>query len=115
YRKRMSGAPDDKIKYAAFVETMYFYFGQILKALEENGFSDNTIVIISSDNGGHPRYTDNTPVRGNMWNLYEGGIREPFIVRWPGVVDEGKESSVPIIQWDILPPIADLAGVKPPD
>lgn len=115
YRKRMPNASEDKIKYAAFVETMDFYFGQILNAIEENGFSDNTVVIFSSDNGGHPKYTDNTPLRGNKWNLYEGGIKEPFIVRWPGVVDAGTVSSIPIIQWDILPTIAGLVGVNPPE
>lgn len=115
YRKRMKGASEDKIKYAAFVETMDFYFGQIMDALKQNGFSENTLVIFSSDNGGHPQYADNAPLRGNKWNLYEGGIKEPFIVRWPNVIDKGIESSEPIIQWDILPTIADLTGVGIPE
>lgn len=108
YRKRLPGASCEEIKYAAFVETMDYYCGQILQALEDFGLDENTLVIFTSDNGGHPKYTDNAPLRGNKWNLYEGGIREPFIVRWPGVLGEGTESAEPVIQYDILPMLCEL-------
>jgi uncharacterized sulfatase len=110
YRKRLPGASEEEIKYAACVETMDHYFGQILQALNDFGLDENTLVIFTSDNGGHPKYTDNAPLRGNKWNLYEGGIREPFIVRWPGVLLEGTESSEPVIQYDLLPTLCDLVG-----
>jgi len=114
YKKRMPDASENEIKYAAFVETMDHYYGQLLKALKDNGLDENTVVIFTSDNGGHPGYTDNSPLRGNKWNLYEGGIREPFIVRWPHIA-KVKESSTPVIQWDILPTLCELMGQKIPE
>ncbi|WP_201741448.1 sulfatase [Sinomicrobium soli] len=115
YRKRMPGASEDRIKYAAFVETMDYYYGQILKALKHYGLEKNTVVIFTSDNGGHPKYTDNAPLRGNKWNLYEGGIREPFMVKWPGVIDKNTESSEPVIQWDIMPTLCELMEQPDPE
>jgi uncharacterized sulfatase len=115
YRKSMPGASEDKIKYAAFVETMDHYFGEILIELKNLGLEKNTIVIFTSDNGGHPKYTDNAPLRGNKWNLYEGGIREPFIVRWPGIINKNTEFSEPVIQWDIMPTLCELIGQVIPD
>jgi uncharacterized sulfatase len=115
YQKEMSGFTIDEIKYAAFVESMDFYFGQVISALKKNGFSENTIIIFTSDNGGHPRYTQNLPLRGNKWNLYEGGVREPFIIQWKEKLEPGTVSNVPIIAWDILPTIADLLNEKPPE
>lgn len=112
YIKKLPGASENEIKYAAFTETMDYYFGQILNALKEYGLEENTLVIFTSDNGGHPAYTDNTPLRGNKWTLYEGGIREPFIVRWPGQIKENSESSVPVIQWDIFPTLCELFGTN---
>lgn len=109
-RKRMPGASDDEIKYAVYVETMDHYFGQMLQVLEETGLDKNTLVIFTSDNGGHPAYTNNAPLKGNKWNLYEGGIREPFIVKWPGVVAENTVYAEPVIQWDLLPTLCDLLG-----
>lgn len=116
YRKQLPGASENEIKYAAFVETMDYYYGQLLKALKEYGLEENTLVIFTSDNGGHPAYTENAPLRGNKWTLYEGGIREPFIVRWPGVLTSGgNELAVPVIQWDIFPTLCDLFGQSVPD
>jgi uncharacterized sulfatase len=116
YRKQLPGASENEIKYAAFVETMDYYYGQLLKALKEYGLEENTLVIFTSDNGGHPAYTENTPLHGNKWTLYEGGIREPFIVSWPGVLTPGgKELEVPVIQWDIFPTLCDLFGQSVPE
>ncbi|MFV0592218.1 MAG: sulfatase [Draconibacterium sp.] len=114
YRSRLPNASENEIKYAAFVETMDYYYGQLLNALKEFGLEDNTIVIFTSDNGGHPGYTDNTPLHGNKWTLYEGGIREPFIVRWPTAIKGNTESCVPIIQWDILPTLCELFKINIP-
>ncbi|MFY0600318.1 MAG: sulfatase [Cyclobacteriaceae bacterium] len=114
YQKKMMGHSDNEINYAVFVETMDYYFGQVLQALKNNGIEDNTIVLFTSDNGGHPKYTDNFPLKGNKWNLYEGGVREPFIVRWPDKVTPDSESNVPIIGWDVLPTIAEIVNVDIP-
>jgi len=115
YKKQLPDASENEIRYAAFVETMDYYYGQLLRALKEYGLEENTLVIFTSDNGGHPAYTDNAPLRGNKWNLYEGGIRVPFIVRWPGKIKSNTKSRIPVIQWDILPTLCDLTGQPIPE
>ncbi len=114
YKKKLPGASENEIKYAAFVETMDYYYGQLLDALKNYGMEENTIVLFTSDNGGHPAYTDNAPLHGNKWTLYEGGIREPFIVRWPGKAKQNTESSVPVIQWDIFPTLCEIFNTESP-
>lgn len=114
YKRQMPDATTDQIKYAVFVETLDYYCGQLLQALNDFGLDENTLVIFTSDNGGHPKFTDNFPLRGNKWNLYEGGIREPFIVRWPGHARIG-ETNEPLIQWDIMPTLCELMGQNVPD
>ena len=115
YQKRLPDATENEIKYAAFVETLDYHYGQLLKALKDFGLEDNTLVIFTSDNGGHPAYSDNAPLHGNKWNLYEGGIREPFIVNWSGNSNmQTGECSMPVIQWDILPTLCELTGQPVP-
>src|SRR3546814_714157 len=75
-----AGATEKQIHYAAFLETMDAYIGQLLQALESTGQSENTLVIFLSDNGGHPGFWGNAPLRGSKWNLYEGGFRLPILV-----------------------------------
>ncbi len=99
-----------QIKYAAFVETMDHYVGQLLDALEASGLKDNTMVVFTSDNGGHPEHAFNRPLRGSKWHLYEGGIRIPMMVRWPGQVEPGAVSAVSVIQTDLLPTFVEVAG-----
>lgn len=99
-----------KIKYAAFIETMDHYVGKLLEALDQQGLSDNTFVIFTSDNGGHPEFAFNRPFRGSKWNLYEGGIRVPLIVRWPNRIKQGIESSLPVIQTDFMPTFYEISG-----
>jgi len=93
--------------------------GSVLALLKELGIDDNTIVFFSSDNG--PANTDGAdpdffqaagPFRGYKKDLYEGGIRVPMIVRWPGKVAAGKTSDRVWAFWDFLPTAAELAGVK---
>ncbi|QDV24578.1 Arylsulfatase [Aureliella helgolandensis] len=99
-----------RIAYAAFLETLDHHLGQVLEAVERSGQRDSTLVVLMSDNGGHPEYTANGPLRGSKWNLYEGGIRVPMLVRWPGHVDGGKTSCEPVIGYDLLPTFVDIAG-----
>jgi uncharacterized sulfatase len=110
--------PDDspnrekRIAYAAFVETLDHYVGEMLGALDRAGLRERTLVVFTSDNGGHPEYTANGPLRGSKWNLYEGGIRVPFIARWPGRIPRGTTSETPVIGYDLLPTFAAAAGGK---
>ena len=101
--------------YAAMVEAMDEQIGRVLDKLEKLGIAENTAVILMSDNGGlstsEGSPTSNLPLRGGKGWLYEGGIREPFLIRWPGVAKPGSESDVPVISTDFYPTILDMAGL----
>jgi uncharacterized sulfatase len=103
---------EERAEYGAFVETLDHYVGQLLAGLEEAGLADNTLVVFTSDNGGHPAFAFNVPLRGSKWNLYEGGIRVPFIVRWPGRVVPGSTCDTPVSSTDLLPTFHDVAGAE---
>ena len=102
--------------YAAMVEQMDRNFGRLLEALEDLGIADNTMVIFTSDNGGLSTSeglpTSNLPFRGGKGWLYEGGIRVPLIIHWPGRLTPGSVNSSPVIAMDIYPTILDSAGVQ---
>ncbi|MDF7826783.1 sulfatase [Pontiellaceae bacterium B12227] len=102
--------------YAAMVEAMDEAVGEVLQQLEDSGVADNTLVIFTSDNGGlstsEGSPTSNLPLRGGKGWVYEGGIREPWIVRWPGVTRPGVESAEPICSIDLFPTVAAAAGVE---
>jgi len=101
--------------YAAMVEAMDEQIGRVLDKLEELGIDDNTAVFLMSDNGGlstsEGSPTSNFPLRGGKGWLYEGGIREPFLIRWPGVAVAGSKCDVPVISTDFYPTILDMAGL----
>lgn len=104
--------------YAAMVETMDTSVGRILAELDTLGLTENTLVIFTSDNGGlstsEGSPTSNRPLRGGKGWLYEGGIREPFVVRWPAHVKPGTSSSTPVMSIDVLPTVFAAAGVPLP-
>ncbi len=100
--------------YAALVEHFDEGVGRVLKALDDNNLSENTIVIFMSDNGGalYSNITKNYPLRGGKGMFYEGGTRVPMFVRWPGVVKPGTVSNERVAGWDIYPTLLSIAGVK---
>jgi len=98
---------------AAMLESIDEGVGMILAKLDELGLAKDTAVIFTSDNGGEDRVTSNAPLRGGKSQLYEGGIREPLIVRWPGVAKPASTCSVPVSSVDFYPTMLDMAGVKP--
>lgn len=113
YKKLLGpGGAEKKIHYASFVETMDAYVGQLLQALDETGRAENTVVLFTSDNGGHPSFTGNGVLNGSKWNLYEGGIRVPMIVRWPEAIAPGTTCHVPVTGTDIFPTVCALSGSK---
>ena len=115
YRARYPAGTDPRrLEYAAMVETLDHYVGQLLRALDELGLRENTLVVFTSDNGGHPEYSANGPLRGSKWNLYEAGVRVPWLVRWPGQVRSGATSDAPFIGTDLLPTLASAVGVPLP-
>ena len=103
--------------YAAMVESVDDSTRDILAVLKELKIDDRTMIIFTSDNGGLDRNnnpTDNAPLRSGKGYSYEGGIRVPFLVRWPGKVPAGKVSDAPVSSIDLFPTILDAAGVDLP-
>jgi arylsulfatase A-like enzyme len=114
-------APDDLIEkyrkrgirnpaYPAMIEGMDRSIGRILKAIDDLGLRENTLVIFTSDNGS---LFGNGPLRANKGHLYEGGIRVPWAVRWPGKVKAGVVNETPIVTTDIFPTLLKVAGLMP--
>lgn len=107
--------------YAAMVGTFDKYIGDIKNELERLGLDKNTLIVVASDNGPHKEggndpdfFNSGAGLRGIKRDLYEGGIRTPFIVNWPGVIKAGTESGFQGAFWDLLPTFASLAGVPSP-
>lgn len=105
----------DHAVYAAMMETMDNAVGQVADKLEELGLSDNTAIFFMSDNGGLSTSeglpTSNLPLRGGKGWMYEGGVREPVFVKWPGVTKAGGSCSHPVISTDFYPTILEMAGL----
>ncbi|HVU34403.1 MAG TPA: sulfatase [Opitutaceae bacterium] len=115
YAERLPpGTPRIRAVYAAMVETLDHLVGQLLHAVDQLGLAENTVIIFTSDNGGNPKYAANGPLRGGKWSLYEGGIRVPWIVRWPGHVPAGTTSRAPIIGSDLMPTLCAITGAPAP-
>lgn len=102
-------------RYAAMVESVDDAVGAILETLERLELSEKTMIIFTSDNGGLKGPTDNAPLRSGKGYSYEGGIRVPFIARWPGSIPSGVVSDAPVCSIDIYPTILDAADVHPLD
>jgi arylsulfatase A-like enzyme len=100
--------------FAAMVESVDQCVGRVTKRLDELGLRDNTVVFFFSDNGGVFGITSMAPLRGGKGTLYEGGIREPMIVRWPGKAKGGTVCDVPVIGIDFYPTMLDIAGAPKP-
>jgi arylsulfatase A-like enzyme len=120
------GSEDGYTTYAGMVSRLDRHVGELLKLLDELGIADDTVVVFTSDNGGQNGGADqgwtamtdffqnNGPLRGYKGSFYEGGIRVPFIVRWPGKIQAGTHSDQPVAFYDVLPTLAEIGGAKPP-
>lgn len=105
-------------EYAAMVESSDDSVGRIMRKLNELKLDERTVVIFTSDNGGL-RYeqkstqavTSNAPLRAGKGHLYEGGIREPLIVRWPGAIKPGSTCDLPVTSTDFFPTMLEIAGI----
>ncbi len=108
-------------QFAGMMTALDHGIGRVLKSLEKYGIEENTIVLLSSDNGPHregghmPDYfNSNGGLRGHKRDLYEGGIRCPLLVRWPGKVKAGSTSDHISAHWDLFPTFCELAGTETP-
>ncbi len=108
--KRGADRPENNPIIAAMMEELDASVGRILAKLDELKLTDNTIVIFFSDNGGLASDARQTPLRSGKANLYEGGIRVPLIVRWPGVTRPGATCDEPVISTDFFPTFRDIFG-----
>lgn len=111
-------------KYGDFMKETDFRIGQVLNALSDNDLEENTLVIFSSDNGAevnyiyqrdHYNHYSSLNFKGGKRDIYEGGHRVPFIMRWPKTIKAGRKIDIPVCQSDYLATIADIIGVEIPD
>ncbi len=111
-----------KAAYAALIESIDAYVGDLLCALQQQGYNENTIVIFTSDNGTHLEggrrqadvdfFKSSGEYRGVKRDLYEGGIKEPFIVKWPKQVKPGSRTDFKGAFWDVYPTFAEITGAS---
>jgi arylsulfatase A-like enzyme len=104
--------PQNSAVYGAMVESSDQSVGRILNKLDELGIADHTVVIFTSDNGGLIRATANGPWRNGKGTLYEGGVRVPLIIRWPGGAKPGTVCDMPVMTIDFFSTMLDMAGVS---
>lgn len=114
--------PEGHAAFAAMITLLDNQVGEILDKLKAYGLDGNTLVIFTSDNGPHmeagadPEYFDsNGPFRGYKRDLYEGGIREPMLARWPDKIKPGTKTDHLSAFWDVMPTLAEIVNVKPPN
>ena len=115
-------AKNPAAQFAGMMTALDVGIGRVLKSLKKHQIDQNTIVLLSSDNGPHkegghmPNYfNSNGGLRGFKRDLYEGGIRCPLLVRWPGKVEAGSTSNHISAHWDLFPTFCELAGINPPE
>jgi arylsulfatase A-like enzyme len=114
YKKKKPSAGHNNPTYAAMIESVDQSVGRIMDKLDELGLTENTAVFFFSDNGGHGNMTSMAPLRGSKGMLYEGGIRVPMIVRWPGKARVRSVCDAPVIGIDFYPTILEMAGLLRP-
>jgi arylsulfatase A-like enzyme len=114
YERKAAASKDrrDDPAYAATIEAVDQNVGRIVETLGRLKLMGNTVVIFTSDNGGTQQYT--APLKGSKGQLYEGGIRIPLVVSWPGLKKPGSKCDAPVSSVDLYPTLLELAGVKPP-
>ncbi|MCC6232081.1 MAG: sulfatase-like hydrolase/transferase [Verrucomicrobiales bacterium] len=116
-KAQLVGGSQTNATYAAMLESLDTTVGRILRALDEQGLADHTLVIFTSDNGGlvlgSAPPTSNAPLRAGKGSPYEGGHRVPLLVKWPGVTPPGSTSAQPVMGIDLHPTLAEATGLAP--
>ena len=116
---RYNPTPEAHAQFAAMITRLDAQVGEIMALLAEQGLADNTVLIFTSDNGPHeeggadPEYFNHDgKFRGLKRSTHEGGIRIPFIVRWPGHIKAGSQSDLPFAFYDLMPTFCEMAGIR---
>jgi arylsulfatase A-like enzyme len=113
-KARAPGMEEKRALNVAFVEHLDDRVGRVLAVLQETGLEENTVVVFSADNGGSlPHAQNNDPWRGGKQDHYDGGLRVPFLVRWPARIKPGGRSDYQGLNFDLFPTFLELAGLKP--
>jgi arylsulfatase A-like enzyme len=109
--------PDTEKRFASTITRLDRHVGLLMDKLRDLGLEQNTVVIVTSDNGAHAAgghdytfFNSTGSLRGRKFSVHEGGIRVPFIARWPGRIPAGVTSSHPAAVWDLLPTLCELTG-----
>lgn len=119
-KKLRPGLNHQNARYAGMVRSVSENFGRLMAHLEKRSLAQNTAVVFFSDNGGYTepykgkKVTSNAPLRSGKGSLYEGGIRVPLLIRWPGVTKPGTVSDVPVTSCDFFPTLLEIAGAPAP-
>lgn len=113
--EKYGDAKDKRAAYASMIEKMDESIGRILAELDAQGLRDKTLVLFCSDNGAHSDISTQQPYRSGKGSYFEGGIREPLLVRWPEKVQPGSSCTVPVSGIDFYPTFLEAAGLPVPD
>lgn len=112
--KRASPTHSDAT-YAAMISHLDDAVGEVIDVLEKRKLLDDTVIVFTSDNGGIHNISDQSPLRGEKGSYYEGGIRVPMVVKWPGRVEAGSRSDVAVTGLDFFPTFLEIAGISIPN
>ena len=117
---RAAGLPESEARYAALIEGMDRSLGRVLHWLDQAGLAEDTIVLFASDNGGlsaharsGERHSHNAPLRSGKGSAYEGGVRVPMAVRWPGRIAADATEALPVQLEDVMPTLCQLCDLDP--
>ena len=112
-KQRNPSLPEKRSNLIAFIEHLDDGIGKVIAALKESGQYENTLIIFTSDNGGHlPDLANNGPLRDGKQSMYEGGLRVPTVVSWPGHIAPGTSTGQVNVSMDIFPTLLQLAGLE---
>ena len=118
YTEKFMKKPEDAIHenavYAAMIYSLDENIGKVIDHVEKLGIAENTLIVFTSDNGGQQGLTNNAPLRGGKGSYFEGGIREPFFVKWKGEIGAGMVNETPISQVDLFPTFLEAAAAETP-
>jgi arylsulfatase A-like enzyme len=113
--QRAPDLPEPRAKLVALIEHMDHGVGRVLETLDSTGLAESTLVVFTSDNGGQLNVgANNGPLRDGKQSMYEGGLKVPAIVRWPGRVSPGTTTDFRVLSMDLCPTLLAAAGIAPP-